>query len=599
MRAWPFVLLLLALPMNGRAAPRNNASKALHDLFNVAWDQEMQERPEEASELGDRRWNDRWTDRSPEAYARRDQSNHQILAKLAQIDHNQLSKTDQLNYDLFQKRYIDRTEQYKVRWFLMSFNQREGPQTSDDLGSSLRFETTKDYEDWLARLRSLPTALDQFTALLRVGMKERMVHPRVIMERIPAQLDKQIVADPAQSGFYKPFKSFPPGITPAQQERLQHEGRRAVEQQVVPAFAKFKQFFVSEYLPACYEQVGAWQLPKGGELYAQMIRHYTTTNQTPEEVHQIGLKEVARINAEMDQVMQQTGFKGSRAEFFKFLRTDPQFFYKTPEELFQAYQALAKSIDPNLVKVFHTLPREPYGVESIPASFAPDTTAAYYRAGAADGSRAGTYFVNLYKPDARPKWEMMALSLHESVPGHHLQIARAHELGEMPNFRRYGEYTVYVEGWGLYAESLGDDMGLYSDLYSKFGQLSYEMWRAVRLVVDTGIHVEHWTRERAINYFMENCPKHELDITNEIDRYIAWPGQALAYKTGELKIKELRARAREKLGAKFELKEFHDVVLGSGPLPLDILERNVDEWIATRVASGPTSRTVSGNAAKD
>jgi uncharacterized protein (DUF885 family) len=599
MRAWPFVLLLLALPMNGRAAPRNNASKALHDLFNVAWDQELQERPEEASELGDRRWNDRWTDRSPEAYARRDQSNHQILAKLAQIDRNQLSKTDQLNYDLFQKRYIDRTEQYKVRWFLMSFNQREGPQTSDDLGSSLRFETVKDYEDWLARLRSLPTALDQFTTLLRVGMKERMVHPRVIMERIPAQIDKQIVADPAQSGFYKPFKSFPPGITPAQQERLQHEGRRAVEQQVVPAFAKFKQFFVSEYLPACYEQVGAWQLPKGGELYAQMIRHYTTTNETPEEVHQIGLKEVARINAEMGQVMQQTGFKGSRAEFFKFLRTDPQFFYKTPEELFQAYQALAKSIDPNLVKVFHTLPREPYGVESIPASFAPDTTAAYYRAGAADGSRAGTYFVNLYKPDARPKWEMMALSLHESVPGHHLQIARAHELGEMPNFRRYGEYTVYVEGWGLYAESLGDDMGLYSDPYSKFGQLSYEMLRAVRLVVDTGIHVKHWTRERAISYFMENCPKHELDITNEIDRYIAWPGQALAYKTGELKIKELRARAREKLGAKFELKEFHDVVLGSGPLPLDILERNVDEWIATRVASGPRLHTVSGNAAKN
>jgi uncharacterized protein (DUF885 family) len=587
------MLLLLTLPVVGRAAPPANAARTLHDLFNAAWDREMQERPEEASELGDRRWNDRWTDRSPEAYVRRDKNNHEILAKLAKIDRRQLSKTDQLNYDLFQKRYADRIEQYKVRWFLMAFNQREGPQTSDDLGNSLRFETVKDYEDWLARLRAVPTALEQFTALLREGIRERMMHPRVIMERIPAQIDKQIVSDPTQSGFYKPFKSFPSAISQADQQRLQQDARKAVEQQVVPAFTKFKQFFVGEYLPACYDKVGAWQLPHGEELYAQMIRHYTTTNETPEEVHQIGLKEVARINAEMDRVMQQTGFKGSRDEFFKFLRTDPQFFYKTPEELFVAYKALAKTIDPTLVKVFRTLPREPYGVEAIPMSFAPDTTAAYYRQGAADGSRAGTYFVNLYKPDARPKWEMMVLSMHESVPGHHLQIARAHELGEMPNFRRYGEYTVFVEGWGLYAESLGDDMGLYSDPYSKFGQLSYEMWRAVRLVVDTGIHVKHWTREQAIKYFMENCPKHELDITNEIDRYIAWPGQALAYKTGELKIKELRARAKEKLGAKFDLKEFHDVVLGSGPLPLDILERNVDEWIAmkARAAAGAAANS--------
>jgi uncharacterized protein (DUF885 family) len=423
-----------------------------------------------------------------------------------------------------------------------------------------------------------------------------MVHPRIIMERIPAQIEKQIVSDPTQSGFYRPFLRFPASISAADQQRLQQQARQAVEQQVVPAFTKFKQFFVSEYLPACYDQVGAWQLPQGGELYAYFVRHFTTTNLTPEEVYQTGLREVARINAEMDRIMQQTGFKGTRAEFFHFLRTDPQFFYKTPEELFEAYKALAKTIDPNLVKVFRTLPREPYGVEAIPTAFAPDTTAAYYRQGAADGSRAGTYFVNLYKPDARPKWEMMALSLHESVPGHHTQIARAHELGEMPKFRRYGESTVYVEGWALYAESLGDDMGLYSDPYSKFGQLSYEMWRAVRLVVDTGMHVKHWTREQAIRYFMENCPKHELDITNEIDRYIAWPGQALAYKTGELKIKELRARAREKLGAKFDLKEFHDVVLGSGSLPLDILERNVDDWVAAKARPAAKSATGAASA---
>jgi uncharacterized protein (DUF885 family) len=582
MRAWPFVFLILAFAIGGRALPRQEGAKALHDLFAAAWDRDMQNRPEDASEMGDRRWNDQWTDMSLEAYARRDQHNKDVLAQLAKIDRKSLNKTDQLNYDLFQKRFQDRVEQYKFHWFLMSFNQREGPQTSDDLGNSLRFENLKDYSDWLARMRSLPAHMDQVIALLQQGIRERMVHPRVIMERIPGQIDKQIVSDPTQSGFYKPFEHFPKTISLEDQERLQKEAREAVEQQVVPAFTKFKHFFVSEYLPACYDKVGAWQLPHGEELYAYFVRSYTTTRETPEEVHQIGLKEVARINAEMDRIMQQTEFKGSRSEFFQFLRTDPQFFYKTPDDLFEAYKALAKTVDPNLVKVFRKLPREPYGVEAIPAATAPDTTAAYYRPGAADGSRAGTYFVNLYKPDARPKWEMTALTLHESVPGHHLQIALAHELGEMPNFRRYGEYTVYVEGWGLYAESLGDDMGLYSDPYSKFGQLSYEMWRAVRLVVDTGIHEKHWTREQAIKYFMDNCPKHELDITNEIDRYIAWPGQSLAYKTGELKIKELRAGAREKLGANFDLKEFHEVVLSSGPVPLDILERNVNEWIAMK-----------------
>jgi uncharacterized protein (DUF885 family) len=597
MRVWPFVLFVIA-GAGFMAGQTQGESKQLHDLFTAAWDYDMQARPEQASELGDRRWNDRWSDESPEGYARRNQHNQEVLAALKKIDRGKLTPTDQLNYDLFQKRYLDRLEQFKYHWYLMEFNQREGPQTVDTLGDALRFETLKDYEDWLTRMRAIPEYLDHFTATLREGIRERMVHPRVIMERIPGQIEKQIVSDPTQSGFYKPFRRFSREISPADQQRLQQQAQQVVAQQIVPAFTRLKQFFVSEYLPACYEQVGAWQLPHGEEIYAYFIRHYTTTNETPEQVHQIGLREVARINREMDAVMQQTEFKGTRAEFFNFLRTDPQFFYKSPDELFIAYKALAKTVDPNLVKVFKTLPREPYGVEPIPAAVAPDTTTAYYREGAADGSRAGTFFVNLYKPDTRPKWEMMALSLHESVPGHHLQIARAHELGEMPNFRRYGSYTAFVEGWGLYAESLGDDMGLYTDPYSKFGQLSYEMWRAVRLVVDTGIHVKHWTREQAIRYFMENCPKHELDVTNEIDRYIAWPGQALAYKTGELKIKELRARARQELGGKFDLKEFHDVVLGSGPLPLDILERNVNQWIAkTKLNQAPpkTAAQTKGN----
>ena len=593
MRFWTFLLLLLfsltTWAQGGK--PQSPDSKALHELFAAEWDYDMQQRPEQASTLGDRRWNDRWTDASLEAHARHNQHNEEVLARLGKINRAGLSAADQLNYDLFKKHYEEITGEYKLHWFLLPLNQRGGIQTSFELADALRFQTVKDYEDWIARLRAFPQHMDQTIALMRQGIKERMVHPKVIMQRIPAQIDTQIVSDPTKSGYYKPFERFSSEISPADQQRLKTAATQAIEQQIVPSFKKFKEFFVNEYLPACYDQVGAWQLPHGDELYAFFVRHYTTTDVTPEQVHQTGLREVARIRAQMEQIMQQTGFKGTRDDFFKFLRTDPQFFYKTPEELFEGYKVVAKTIDPNLVRMFRTLPRQPYGVEEIPAAVAPDTTAAYYREGAPDGSRAGTYFVNLYKPETRPKWEMMALTLHESVPGHHLQIARAQEMGEMPKFRRFGGYTAFVEGWALYAESLGDDMHLYSDPYSKFGQLTYEMWRAVRLVVDTGIHAKHWTREQAIKYFMDNAPKTELDIVNEIDRYIAWPGQSLAYKTGELKIKELRARARQQLGDKFDLREFHDVVLGSGAVPLDILERTVNDWITEK----PKSRESQAN----
>jgi uncharacterized protein (DUF885 family) len=561
------IVMLLSIFAAGQNHPTQQSAsvKALHALFDAEWDYRMQQSPEEASELGDRRWNDRWSDKSLETYAHRHEHAKEVLATLARIDRGMLPAAEQLNYDLFQKNYQRAIEGYKFHRFLIPLDQRGGIQTQDELADSLRFQTVKDYEDWIARMHAFPALMEQNIALMREGM--------------PAQIEKQIVSDPTQSGFYKPFQHFAPEISAGDQQRLVREARQAIEQQVVPSYQKFKEFFVKEYLPACFDQVGVWQVPHGDELYAYEVRQYTTTDLTPDQVHEIGLKEVARIRAEMDRIRQQTGFKGSRDEFFKFLRTDPQFFYKSPDDLFEAYKAMAKTVDPNLVKVFRTLPREPYGVEAIPDVAAPDTTAAYYRPGAADGSRAGTYFVNLYKPETRPKWEMLVLTLHESVPGHHLQIARAHELGEMPKFRRFAGYTAFIEGWGLYAESLGEDMGLYTDPYAKFGELTYQMWRAVRLVVDTGIHAKHWTRDQAIKYFMENAPKAELDIVNEIDRYIAWPGQALAYKIGELKIKELRARAHDELGPKFDLKAFHDVVLSSGPLPLDILEHNVNEWI--------------------
>ena len=576
----PIILAILMLLISGTGFGQTPATKALHDLFDREWEYQMEHNPTRASTLGDRRWNDRWPDLSLKAIEERHSNTNDVLRGLAAIDRSNLSPDDQLNYDLFKKDHATSFEEFQFHWFLIPLNQRGGIQTENELADQLRFETVRDYEDWIARLRSFPVYMDQTIGLMRLGIKEKMLLPQVIMARIPAQIDKQIVNDPQQSLFYKPFKRFPKSIPIPQQERLMREALQAIGAGVIPAYKRFKQFFVEQYLPASYDEVGIWQLPNGEGMYAFFVRKYTTTDAAPQAVHEKGLAEVKRIRAEMESVMSRVGFKGTLQEFFTFLRTDPRFYYKTPDELFNAYKVIAKTIDPNLVKVFKTLPRTPYGVEPIPAAVAPDTTTAYYRPPSGDGSRAGTYFVNLYKPETRPKWEMMALSLHESVPGHHLQIALAQEQGEIPNFRRYGGYTAFVEGWGLYAESLGEEMGLYDDPYSKFGQLTYEMWRAVRLVVDTGMHQMHWSRKQAIDYFMANAPKQELDVINEIDRYIAWPGQALAYKTGELKIKELRERSRAVLGETFDLREFHNVVLRSGALPLDWLERNVDAWIA-------------------
>lgn len=585
-RILPLLCALMALGAAQTPPPvPNAATRALHALFDRTWDYEMEQHPTHASSLGDRRWNDRWEDLSAQAIEARHQHDLATLAELKKIARAELSAADQLNYDLFQQQYAMRVAGHKFHWYLVTLNQRGGIQTANELGDSLRFETVKDYEDWIARLNRFPEHMRQTMALMRQGIKERILLPQVIMQRIPGQIEKQMVSDPRQSAFYKPFTRFPQALGEADRARLEQAAQQAIQQNLVPAFRDFHAFFVNDYLPACFDQVGIWQLPHGEELYAYFVREFTTTDLTPQQVHERGVSEVKRIRAEMEAIKQQTGFTGTMPEFFTFLRTDPRFFYQDPQELFNAYKVLAKTIDPNLVKVFRVLPRTPYGVEPIPEISAPDTTTAYYRQLAADGSRAGTFFVNLYKPETRPKWEMTALTLHESVPGHHLQIALAYEQGAIPKFRRYGGYDAFVEGWGLYAESLGEDMGLYADPYSKFGQLTYEMWRAVRLVVDTGMHTMHWDRQRAIDYFMESAPKAELDIVNEIDRYIAWPGQALGYKIGQMKIRELRERARQRLGVQFDIKEFHDVVLRNGPLPMNVLERNVDQWLAEKTAT--------------
>ena len=581
----PLILLTVFLiaPALCPAAPApESAAKALHTFFDAEWNYSMEQNPTWASSLGDRRWNDKWEDVSLEAIRKREEHTREALETLKKIERANLPPADQLNYDLFRKEAEADIAGFKFQMYLLPINQRGGIQTADELAEQLRFETVKDYEDWIARLQAFPALMDQTIALLREGVKARVLWPRVVLERVPGQIDKQIVPDPEESPFFKPLAQFPQEITAKDRDRLAKAAREAIDGGIIPSFEKLRSYFVDEYLPASFEQVGVWQMPQGAELYKYLTQRFTTTNLTPQQIHDKGLSEVARIRAEMQKIMAQVGFKGSLPEFFTKLRTDPQFFYKTPDELLQAYRAMSKRIDPHLVKVFKTLPRMPYGVIPIPDKIAPDTTTAYYNQPAADGSRAGNYYVNLYKPETRAKWEMMALSLHEAVPGHHLQIALAQELGDIPKFRRYGGYTAFIEGWGLYAESLGEEMGLYDDPYSKFGQLTYEMWRAVRLVVDTGLHQMKWDRQRAITFFIENAPKSEDDITNEIDRYISMPGQALAYKIGELKIKELRERAKSGIGETFDVREFHDIVLLSGAVPLDVLEQNVNAWIATK-----------------
>lgn len=560
------------------------ATKELYRLFDAEWNWRLQESPTFASYLGDRRFNDRWNDASLTAIENRQKHRVETLEKLRKIDRNTLSAADKLNFDLFQKEYEEDIEAHKYKRYLLPVSHDGGIQTADNLAQFLRFQTVKDYEDWLARLNAFPAYMEQTLELMREGRRQKILWARAVMERVPRQIDKQIVETPEQSSFYAPFKNFPKEISAAEQERLKTAARAAISSKVIPAFRLFKDYFEKEYLPASFPEAGIWQQAGGAETYRFLARSYTTTNLTPEQIHEKGLQEVARIRAEMEKIKAQVNFKGALTEFFQFLRTDKQFYYQTADELLTAYRAASKRIDPELVKIFKTLPRTPYGVTPIPEKIAPDTTTAYYNSPAADGSRAGLYFVNLYKPEVRPKYEIMALSLHESVPGHHLQIALAQESGDVPNFRKFGGYTAFTEGWGLYAESLGEDMNLYDDAYSKFGQLTYEMWRAVRLVVDTGLHSEKykWSRERAINFFRDNAAKTETDIVNEIDRYISDPGQALAYKIGELKIKELRGRAKTELGEKFDLRDFHDVVLSSGAVPLDLLEKNVGDWIATK-----------------
>jgi uncharacterized protein (DUF885 family) len=575
-------VLATSLFASAAHAQQGDEGKRLHAFFAEEWERGLRENPESASFEGDKRFNDRWSDNSLEAIAASEAADREALAKLKRFDRSKLSPADQLNYDTYLWLQEKSVQRQAFREFLQPMGHQGGVQTADGLVEGLAFNETRDYRDWLARMRALPKAIDQTIELMREGVKAGNVPPRVLMQRVPAQIAAQIVDDPSASPFYRPFRKFAAGLPESEHAALRAEAQKVIAEQIVPAYRKLQTYFNDAYMPKTRAGIAVADLPNGKAYYDFLAGYYTTTGLSADAIHDIGVKEVARIRTEMEKIKAEVGFKGTLPEFFTFMRTDPRFFEKTPEALLSHYRAISKRIDPELVKVFRIIPRQPYGVRPIPDNIAPDTTTAYYQQGASDGSRAGFYYVNLYKPDMRPIWEMMPLSLHEAVPGHHFQFARGLELPDAPMFRRTAYFVAYGEGWGLYAEQLGYDMGLYDDPYDRMGQLAYEMWRAVRLVVDTGMHAKAWSRDRAIAYFKDNAPKTDQDVVNEIDRYIGTPGQALAYKIGQLKISELRARANRALGDKFDLRDFNDAVLETGSVPLETLERHIDGWIAAR-----------------
>jgi uncharacterized protein (DUF885 family) len=578
-------LLLCLLPAPAIAAPDAKATHALHALFDADWERQLRENPTSATFFGDDRYNDRWPDLSPAAIAASEQAVRDSRVKLLAIGRDELSAADQLNYDIYLRLLDENIAGFRFPTERMPVTHDSGVHViADQMMQGLRFEKIKDYADWLARVRAYGTLVDQNIALMREGLRSGWTPPKAIMQRVPAQIAAQIVDAPEKSSFYAPFATMSANVPAEEQARLRADAKAASTEVVLPALKRFQTFFNDDYLPGCRDSVAAGDLPDGKAYYDYLAHVYTTTDLSAEQIHEIGLKEVARIRAEMEKIRVEVGFKGDLPAFFAYLRNDPKFHYNDGATLLTAYRAMAKRIDPELTRLFGTLPRAPYGVVPIPDALAPDTTTAYYNGGSADGRRAGNYYVNLYKPETRLIWEMLPLTLHESVPGHHLQISIANELPEQPMFRRQAGFTAFVEGWALYAEQLGYDMNLYSDPYDRMGQLSYEMWRAVRLVVDTGMHSEGMSRQQAIDYFEANAPKSEHDITNEIDRYLSTPGQALAYKIGQMKISELRAKAKARLGDRFDIRAFHDALLGAGALPLSVLEQRMDAWIDAQAA---------------
>ena len=559
---------------------KTSETDKFHNILDSEWKKGIQNNPEWATRLGDNRFNDKLTDVSYEKKIDRQEDSRRLLLKIKEIDRSELSKDDQLNFDLFLNKINEEIEGFQYLNFLIPIDQMGGIQIRfAGLPDYMPFKTVLDYENYISRMLSFPEKIDQTIDLMKRGVSKGWVPPKIVLRSVPDQIRAQYETPIEESSLYEPINNFPKSISIEDKRRIKMELVNALKDKVYPAYKLLFDYFNESYLPNCRESIACKEFPNGEAYYRYQIKSYTTTNLSAEEIHEIGLNEVKRIRSEMVSVIEKTQFQGTFDEFLIFLRTSPEFYYQTEEELINGYRVICKKADSKLPQFFGLLPRLPYGVKAIPDYQAPASPTAYYYPGNVKAGRSGYFMANTYKLDARPKYEMEALSIHEAVPGHHLQIAIAQELEDIPEFRRYAGYTAFVEGWGLYSEKLAEEMGFYKDPYSKFGQLTYEMWRACRLVVDTGMHALGWTRQEAIDFMLSNTAKTTNDVTVEIDRYIAWPGQALAYKIGELKILELRSKAEKELNQNFDIREFHDIILGDGAVPLDILEQNVLDYI--------------------
>lgn len=573
----------------GPAATEASAaeSRKLNTLFEAYFEETLRLNPVLATSIGDPRYNDRFeVSISPEWRARAERLDRDYLERVKAIDPKLLSGQDLLSYEIFRAgRELD-LEGYRYPSHLIPLNQfYSTPNFFAQLGSGgglQPFETVKDYDDFLKRLDGFVAWTDQAIVNMREGIAKGYTLPRVLGERVLPQLQAHVVAKPEDSLYFGPVRDMPADFSAADRERLTAAYRAAIETKVVPSYRRLHDFMRDEYLPKSRTSVGLDALPDGKAWYEYNVRDVTTTDYTPAQIHEIGLSEVARIRGEMKGVMEKVGFKGTLDEFFVFLNTDPQFVHPSREALVQGYVDIKNRVNPELPRLFETLPKADYEVRAVEPFREKSAAGGSYQAASEDGSRPGIFYANAYDLKARPKWAMEALSLHEGNPGHHFQITLQREQKDLPKFRRFGGYTAYSEGWGLYAESLGPELGLYVDPYQYFGMLEGELFRAIRLVVDTGLHSKGWTREQVLDYIEENSATSEARRVSETERYIAIPGQALAYKIGQLKILELRSRAQRELGDRFDLRKFHTVILADGPLPLDVLEAKVDRWIASQ-----------------